>query len=575
MRKALCSAGIFMILLVTTYHTYSQVSTSSDQELFEAGLTAYFEGEKLSVDEEALYLVGFADITSYYLEAIALFASIRSEGDLRKSVDYYNLLISSRIASWLYEDGLDSAFLADGVELLMDFDQFSQRGFPFYYYYLGTQYVVKYSNCEWARTDILNKLFVSAGRSGNFLLSLQYAREAYAIANNSAEQKFRALLFMLVSKESLGQFDAEQAELAIQYAEQFMQLNEADRALVSEWSPLESVVDVSMDAFSKAAAAQPALLQDAGKKYRLFEAIRQLSPQKAVMAAEWAMESPESLNRQQLFQLLEFGKMQKQSLGIRAADRLAQEALSCDEYNLLSAAYQQLQQPDKAQLMQEQEQKCRKQLAREQKRAQYVRPRLLLGTHAFQYLDDAETRDPGYELGILHKKSVYSVFYTSINDKAYQMIDLYLQDITTPGFQPRYDGYKAGFSIRKSEDDFSNRKWTYYYMLQFAYAEENIRPFDDQVTSLLDNQQFTQSFSPTDHSYRVYAGLGSTYYFYMLGIDLNFNIGFSLNTFDLKDQQHLYNENYSFSNPLLEVRKSGDYHFGTLMNVSIITYLLL
>lgn len=555
--------------------TSAQEAELSNQQLFEKGLDVFIEADEYNNDPDALIYMDLYEISLIYLEALNWFAQVRSEGDLEKSAAYYELLAGSRLLTMLSDEAEDSVIFANGVDLYERSETISRLGYPFHFEYKGKPYTVNYENFEYIKADILNTLFEVAGRMGDFPNSLVYARQAFALQSNTMEARLKAALFIIVAKESLQQLDVEFADAAISFSELYLSLSSQTKQDISDWLTAENAAASSWDAFSKALVANPQLKKDTERLWRMAQALNQLNAPSMIDAYRIALENSSSLTREQLLTILQVGKQSSEELALNAAGALAMQNLACTDYAILKEVYAQFNKPDLTLQMELKEKACFKESERQARRANYIRPRLWLGAHAFQYLDDKEDRDPGFELGIMHKNKVYSVFYTEINNKAYQTIDLYLKDITIPEFHPYYDGYKVGLNFRKSEDNFQNRKWTYYYNIQLAYAEERLRAFDDNVINLQTNETFTAGFAPIDHSYRLYAGLGSTYYFYVLGIDWSFNIGFSLNTFDLQDQSGIYNENYSFSNPLLEERKYNEYHYGTLMNISIITYLLL
>lgn len=152
------------------------------------------------------------------------------------------------------------------------------------------------------------------------------------------------------------------------------------------------------------------------------------------------------MTREQLLTILQVGKQSSEELALNAAGALAMQNLACTDYAILKEVYAQFNKPDLTLQMELKEKACFKESERQARRANYIRPRLWLGAHAFQYRDDKEDRDPGFELGIMHKNKVYSVFYTEINNKAYQTIDLYLKDITIPEFHPFQTPYSKNAS---------------------------------------------------------------------------------------------------------------------------------
>lgn len=574
MKKQVASVS-FLLLFLLSYYAFSQTDTPSNQELFELGLKEYLDAEALAQDEEAAFFMDDIDFGLYYLNAIEILDQVNEPGDLGKSALYYSLLASHRLLDFDYFEMYDSSFLANGSELIKNFRQFKPEDFPFYFYYKDTRYSVSFNTMELNKSVLLKELFVSANRMQSFRLGYDYAKEALLCKSFYPVDRLLAYLNIGVSKEEFGEYDEELLLNSLQFMEDYLILSQEDKAEASSWFSDTAMADIVWYHYQKTSEYNPLMAKNASYLQRLGSGLIKLNDPRAKDAFSLLLNQAGQLSQEQLLTIMTLIEPKFPSLGLLSADELLKRELNCSDYAQLISIYTKNNQSGKLKETLKKEEECQKKVARLARKANYVRPRLFLGTNPGQYLRHVENRDFSYEVGLMHKNTMSSVFYTQIKNNPYQMLDLYLNNITTPGFNALWDGYKAGMTFRISEENFSNRDWTYYYTLQFAYAKEQMQQFSSEVIDLQTSATFTESFAPIDNSYRFSLGLGTTYCWYVLGIDLHMNLGLSLNTFDWKEQSNLYSDQYSFSNPLLEFRKGKEYHYGTLLHISVITYLIL
>jgi hypothetical protein len=567
--------ALFLLLFLQSYLSVSQTDTPSNQELFELGLKEYLDAEALSQDEEAAFFMDDIELGLYYLNAIEILNQVNEPGDLGKSALYYSLLASHRLLAFDYFEMHDSSFLANSSELIKNFRQFKPEDFPFYFYYKDTRYSVSFSTMELDKSVLLKELSVSANRMQSFRLGYDYAKEALLCKSFYPVDRLLAYLNIGVSKEEFGEYDEELLLNSLQMMEDYLILSQNDKAEASSWLSDSAMADIVWYHYQKTSESHPLMAKNASYLQRLGSGLIKLNDPRAKDAFSFLLNQAGQLSQEQLLTIMTQIETKFPSLALLCADELLKRELNCSDYAQLISIYTRNNQSEKLKETLKKEEECQKKVARLARKANYVRPRLFLGTNPGQYLRPVENRDFTYEVGLMHKNRMSSVFYTQIKNNPYQMLDLYLNNIITPGFTPLWDGYKTGITIRMTQDKFENKKWTYYYDFQLAYAREQMQEFTDQVTDLTTLQQFTEVFAPIDNSYRFSLGLGSTYYWYVIGIDLKINFGLSLNTFDLRDQAILFTDQYSFENPLLTYRNGKTYHYGSLLNISVITYLIL
>jgi hypothetical protein len=571
--KYIVATAIVLFIHVNTL-LFAQ-DLQQQQKAFDEGLDLFYEGEEIFNDDALFLSTESWEIEEIYSEATEQFLEITDMGDLGKSALYYMLLCNYRTVSLDYEDELDSAFVEGAKELALLFDQMPLSNFPSYYNYKGKRYVINLSNFEYFRNELYNRLVEIEGVLKNHVETIKYAKIAYGLSNNSGEKKLLALLHIAAAKEELGQYDLELVENNIRYLETYNSLTADEKSAISGWLSSDAAVKMALEGFTVVYQESSSLKNNSDLLFRFSRALSPLDAEEANAAYQKAMQAT-GISSDQLFGVVDFGLKQNASLALQAADQLNKRNLNCSDYSRLGQAYSSLGETQKSKAAANKAIACREKEERATRRANATRPRLFVGIHPGQYLKSVETRDPGAVLGIINGNSMTSVSLSKVTNDAYQMLDLYLNDITTPGFQPKWDGYRAGISFRtKPTDKFNNKEWNYYYGIQLAYANEKLQAFTDEVTNLSTNEKTLGTFTPIDHSYRIYYNIGSTYYWYVLGIDMNINFGLSVNQFDLNNDNYTFDHFNQFTNPMLEFRKGKKFHYGSLIQFNFVTYLVL
>lgn len=116
---------LYLLLLIVCIHSLGQLyaqAPTTQQQIFEEGLSEYFSGEEIFNDEELFLETDDLDLAFYYFDAIELFNKITDSGDLGKSAKYYKLLCDYRLAVMDYEYQLDSSFYEAAKKLVVRFD---------------------------------------------------------------------------------------------------------------------------------------------------------------------------------------------------------------------------------------------------------------------------------------------------------------------------------------------------------------------------------------------------------------------------------------------------------------------